>query len=254
MEGGCESIHDLPDDVELSRIADRQRRAVQSGETVIAPGLRKALARLQHPIAYLDFETIALPIPIWPGCRPYDAVPVQFSCHVEDASGTLRHHEWLAQGPGDPRPALAEALVQALRDAKTIVAYNAPFELGCIQDLRATVPELDAPLQRAQRRMVDLLPIVRNHVYHPAFGGSFSLKRVVPALVPELSYDGLAIRDGGAATMALEQLLLRGAETAEARAALLAYCGLDTLAMVEIVARLRRMVQGATRFGWKRRA
>ncbi len=250
LDEGLETIHDLPDDLDLGDIADRQRRAVQTGKLIVERGLKKALAQLEHPIAYLDFETVGLPIPVWPGCRPYDAVPVQFSCHVEQADGTLHHHEWLADGPGDPRPALAEALVRAVRGAKTIVAYNAGFEIGCIQDLREAVPELDAQLGRVVRRVRDLLPIVREHVYHPGFGGSFGLKAVLPALVPELSYEGLAVADGGTATVELERLLFRGSEMTkqervELRAGLLEYCRLDTLAMVRIVDGLRRL-EGAT--------
>ena len=183
---------------------------------------------------------------------------MQFSCHVEDANGALRHHEWIAEGAGDPRPALAEALVRALRGAKTILAYNAGFELGCIADLREAVPELGAALQGVARRVRDLLPIVREHVYHPDFGGGFGLKRVLPPLVPDLSYDDLAIQDGGSATVELERLLLGGAEMKKAeraalREALLAYCRLDTLAMVKIVARLRALAETRGRGSARRR-
>jgi predicted RecB family nuclease len=244
LDAGIESIHDLPDDLELGPIPDRQRRAVQEGRLIVEPGLKEALAQLDPPVAYLDFETIALPIPAWDGCHPYDSVPVQFSCHVEDAAGTLRHQEWLADGAGDPRPALAEALVRALRGAKTIVAYNAGFELGCIQDLRVEVRDFDGELARAQRRVVDLLPIVREHVYHPDFGGSFSLKHVAPALVPSLRYDDLAISNGEVASVELERLLFRGdqmqsRERETLRRALLEYCRVDTLALVQVVERLR---------------
>ena len=127
LEDGYESIHDLPDDVELSDIADRQRRAVQSGEIVVEPGLCDALAQLEGPLAYLDFETVSLPIPVWQGCSPYDSLPVQFSCHIENRLGGFDHHEWLADGPDDPREALARALIHAVRSANTIVAYNASF-------------------------------------------------------------------------------------------------------------------------------
>jgi len=249
LDEGIETIHDLPDDLELGPIPERQRRAVQGGRVVVERGLKRALSKLEPPIAYLDFETVALPIPIWDGCAPYDAVPVQFSCHVEDASGHLRHHEWLAEGADDPRPALAEALARALRGAKTVVAYNAGFESGCIQGLREAAPELDKELARAQRRLRDLLPLVRDHVYHPDFRGSFSLKRVAPALVPDLHYDDLAIADGELASVELERLLVRGssmtpAERRELRRALLEYCKVDTLAMVRVVERLRGLRGG----------
>ena len=105
-------------------------------------------------------------------------------------------------------------------------------------------------LRRIADRLVDLLPIVRNHVYHPDFGGSFSLKSVLPALVPDLRYDALAIRDGETASLELERLLFRGAELtlealAELRANLLRYCQLDTLGLVKLLDRLRRLAQGA---------
>lgn len=249
---GFESIHDLPDDLELGGIADRQRRAVQQGSVVVEPSLGEALAELEHPIAYLDFETIGLPIPIWPGCRPYDAVPVQFSSHTERADGSLEHHEWLAEGRDDPRPGLAAALIRAVSGAKTVLAYNAGFELERIKAMRVAMPHLARQLGSIERRVRDLLPIVREHVYHPDFGGSFSLKCVLPALVPDLGYDDLEIQDGGTATVELERLLLHGSELtrperAKRRAALLEYCRLDTLAMVRIVASLRGLTSPSPR-------
>ena len=244
VEGGYESIHDLPDDVELSAIADRQRRAVQSGQMVVETRLRDALAQFDGPLAYLDFETVALPIPVWQGCRPYETVAVQLSCHIDNACGALDHHEWLTEGPGDPREALAEALIRAVRGAKTIVAYNAGFEIARIHELADALPHLASSLSAVAARVRDLLPVVRNHVYHPDFGGGFGLKRVLPALVPELSHAQLEIQDGGVATAELERLLLGGdempdSERAKLRSALLAYCRLDTLALVKIVERLR---------------
>ena len=121
----------------------------------------------------------------------------------------MTHHEWLAEGPGDPRPALAERLVAACRGARTVVAYNAPFERSCLEQLADAVPRLSSPLAAIAARLDDLLPVVRNYVYHPDFGGSFSLKRVLPALVLKLRYDGLAIADGQSASLRLIQLLFQ---------------------------------------------
>lgn len=146
----------------------------------------------------------------WEGCHPYDSVPVQFSCHVQGADGRVTHHEWLTDGPEDPRPALAERLVQACESAHTVVAYNAGFERGCIEQMAEVLPALATPLHSIVDRLADLLPIVRNHVYHPDFGGSFGLKTVLPALVPELGYDTLAISDGAKASVGLERLLFQG--------------------------------------------
>jgi hypothetical protein len=246
LADGVESIGDIPEDTALSAAQARQVRAVKGGEIVVEPELGEALALLKPPVAYLDFETINPAIPAWEGCGPYMAVPVQMSCHVVGARGATVHHEWLADGPGDPRPGMAEAVVRACADAATVVAYNAPFERRCLEHLAAHVPALRTPLLAAAGKLVDLLPIVRDHVYHPDFNGSFSMKAVGPALVPEISYDELEIGEGGAASAALEGLLLGDAPLSPAerealRGHLLVYCAQDTLAMVKLVERLRAL-------------
>ena len=192
-------------------------------------------------------------IPVWPGCRPFDAVPVQFSFFLDRGHGEPEHHEWLAGGPDDPRPALAERLVSACAGAEAIVAYNAGFERQCVRALAEVVPSLSEPLLRLEAKLVDLLPVVRNFVYHPAFHGSFSLKSVLPALVPALTYADLAIADGDTASVHLERMLLgekQGRGTAQLdlferhsplRADLLAYCKRDTWAMVRLLGRLREL-------------
>jgi len=243
-EQGYRTIFDLPEDLPLGGAADRQRRAVQAGRVIVEPGLADALAAFVPPIAFLDFETVSLAIPVWNGCHPYDQVPVQFSCHVQDAAGGMTRHAWLAEGSGDPRPTLAERLIAACEGARTIVAYNAPFERNCIRQLADAVPHLAAQLESSAERLVDLFPVVRNHVYHPDFGGSFSLKRVVPALVPEARYDGLAISEGETASLELARLLFHGDVMAPAakerlRRELLEYCHLDTWGLVKLLECLR---------------
>lgn len=246
-EQGYQTIYDLPEDVPLGKIADRQRRAVQEGRIVVEPTLASALDAFVPPIAFLDFETVGLAVPVWKGCHPYDAVPAQFSCHVQDGDGLITHHEWLADGPGDPRPTLAERLIGACEAARTVVAYNTGFERGRIEEMAEALPDLEAPLRSIVSRLVDLLPVIRNHVYHPDFGGSFSLKRVLPALVPGLGYEDLAINEGGMASLALERLLFQGAEITESvkeelRRQLLRYCGRDTWGLVMLLSRLRELV------------
>jgi predicted RecB family nuclease len=238
-EEGYHTIHDLPEDVVLRAIADRQRRAVQAGRVIVEPGLVPALEAFVTPIAFLDFETVGLAVPVWNGCHPYDAVPVQFSCHVVQPDGDVTHHAWLAEGPEDPRPALSERLVAACEGARTVVAYNAPFERRCLKQLADAVPGLATPLHEIAARLIDLLPVMRNHIYHPDFGGSFSLKNVLPALVPELSYDGLAIADGQSASLELVRLLFHGdglepEAREQVRCDLLRYCHQDTWGLVKL--------------------
>ena len=244
---GFATIYDLPSELELSVIHARQVKAVQSGRMVVEPTLTKALAQFRSPLAFLDFETVSLAIPRWPGCRPWQQVPVQFSVHAEARGGGFVHHQWIADGPDDPRPALAEALVAACAGARKVVAYYASFERECLRQLREVVPRLAKELERVERRLVDLLPTIRNHVYHPDFGGRFSIKQTLPALVPGLSYADLQVQDGEIATVQLQRLMLQGAELSEGeraalREALLRYCERDTWAMVKLLEKLRTLV------------
>ncbi len=242
---GIASMTEIPADwPKLSSVQARQVLSARTGEVVVEETLGEALAVLKAPVAFLDFETIAPAIPVWKGCGPYMAVPVQLSCHVVGARGATAHHEHLADGPGDPRPAIAAAVVRACAGAETVVAYNAGFERRCLEHLAANVPSQRAALRAVAKRLVDLLPLVRNHVYHPGFGGSFSMKAVAPALVRGLDYSELEIGEGGTASTVLEGLLLNGAalsaaERKKLRKQLLEYCALDTLAMVKVVERLR---------------
>ena len=244
---GFATIHDLPNDLELGLIHARQVKAVQSGRLVVEPKLKTALAEFKAPLAFLDFETVSLAIPRWEGCRPWEMVPVQFSCHVEQRGGGFAHHQWIAEGPDDPRPRIAAALVRACAGARRIVAYYASFERDCVTRLAAAVPELAPELQVIAAKLIDLLPVVRNHVYHPDFGGSFSIKRVLPPLVPGLSYDDLEVSEGELASVELQRLMLKGAELvprerARLRTALLKYCARDSWAMVKLLERLRGLV------------
>jgi predicted RecB family nuclease len=237
---GIETIERLPRGFAKADVVKRQIKSVRANKLVVERGLRRALRALRRPIAFLDFETVTLAVPAWEGCRPYDQVPVQLSCHVLDKSGDLQHHEWLAEGSEDPRRAFARALVAACDGAATVVAYSAGFEGGRVRELGAAVPEMAGELAAIDERLVDLLPIVRDHVYHPAFHGSFSLKSVLPALVPGFGYEDLTIKDGSTAATALEHVLFgaNDVERATLRQELLRYCERDTMAMVKLHARL----------------
>jgi len=240
---GLVTIQDLPADLELTSIAERQRRAVQENRLIVETSLRDALAAVTYPCAVLDFETVQLAIPVWNGCRPYEQVPVQFSCHVVTGQDDTTHHAWLADGAGDPRPEIAARVVEACRGASVVVAYNASFERAILGQLAEAVPEQAAALADIEARLVDALALVRDNVYHPDFGGSFSLKAVLPALVPGMGYDGLEIANGGLASLKLRRLMFDSdvppAERERTREALRQYCAVDTLGVVRLLERLR---------------
>ena len=243
---GYHTLHDLPGDLKLTPVQARQVRSVKAGALVLEEPLGEALAPFEAPLAFLDFETVSPAIPVWDRCRPWDRVPVQFSVHLQQAGGGYAHYEWLTEGPNDPRPEQAERLVAACAGAQAIVAYNSSFERDCIRLMTDAAPGFARELGLLELKLVDLLPVVRNHVYHPKFRGSFSLKSVLPALVPDLSYDDLEIKDGAAATLALWRLVFEPdyfgrRERARMRQALLAYCERDSWATVKLLERLRAL-------------
>jgi len=242
---GVESIRDIPDDFPLN---ERQRRAamcVQTGQPWFSPDLSKELGALKYPLCFMDFETINPAIPRFAGMRPYDQLPFQWSVHVLREPGTeLEHFEFLAVGTNDPRREFIASLCSVLGKSGSIVVYNQQFESQRLSELAAWLPEFAGRIKKIQHRLWDLLPVVRNHVYHPAFAGSFSLKAVLPALVPEMTYEGMLVAGGQDAGLAWESLVRGGLDQSERdriRRALLAYCGQDTLAMVRLLERLRQI-------------
>jgi hypothetical protein len=175
-------------------------------------------------------------VPVFPGTRPFEQVPFQWSNHVLAADGALTHREFLHDADADPRLAFAESLLAATADAAALVVYSS-FEGDVLAALAEQLPHLAEALLDRRARIVDLLPIVRDHCAHPALRGSFSIKSVLPAFVPALGYDDLAIRDGLTASLSHAILVdpaLDPGRRAELRAQLLAYCRRDTEAMVAL--------------------
>ena len=187
----------------------------------------------------MDFETVNPAIPRFSGMRPYDHLPFQWSVHVQKQSGAAPEHlEFLATDSSDPRRTFSSSLCEALGELGSIVVYNQQFESQRLWELAGWLPEYTQRIRDIQGRLWDLLPVVRNHVYHPAFGGSFSLKAVLPALVPEMTYEGMEVPNGRAAGLAWETMIggtMGEAERQAKRRALLDYCGQDTLALVRLL-------------------
>ena len=181
--------------------------------------------------------------------HPYDHIPYQWSVHVQRQPGAApEHFEFLANDPSDPRQAFASGLCDVLGDRGSIVVYHQQFESTRLSELASWLPEFLKRIDKIQRRLWDLLPIVRNHVYHPAFGGSYSLKSVLPALVPQMTYEGMEVADGQAAGLVWKRFIsdeCSEVERQQNRKALLEYCCQDTLGMVKLVEQIRQQVSEA---------
>jgi predicted RecB family nuclease len=238
-DDGIESMRDIPPDFPLTPGQERVVDAMVSGVESISDELADALTPLGLPTAYLDFETFSPAIPIYAGTSPYQRIPFQWSLHHDDGAGDVRHFEFLADGDVDPRRDFAETLLQAAgRTNGPIIVYSS-FEASVLRDLAGFFPDLAARLFALIDRFSDLLPIIRSHVSHPEFLGSYSIKAVAPALVPGFTYEDLDdVADGNDASAAVYRIAsdrsLSSEERNRYRRALLTYCGRDTLALMYV--------------------
>ena len=232
----------------LSRIQRMQVEAeqLQLPTHIDKLGIKAFLDTLSYPLYFLDFETFQTCVPIYDGTKPYQQVPFQYSLHyIEGPECELKHKEFLADENSDPRRAIAERLVEDIPQNVCVLAYNKAFECTRIKELAETFPDLSEKLLNIRDNIRALLDVFRDgFVYDRAMGGSLSIKSVLPALFPDnpdLNYHNLNdVHNGGEAMAAF--LSLRGMEKNERdnlRASLLAYCKLDTLAMVLLWQRLR---------------
>ncbi|MCX5809971.1 MAG: DUF2779 domain-containing protein [Proteobacteria bacterium] len=238
-------------DVPIHMLSANQRLQVEATlekKIVISKkSIQDFLDSLWYPLYFLDFETFSTPIPLFDGTRPYQQIPYQYSLHIlESEDSKLKHHEYLAPPGVDPRKELAVKLLSEIPDDACVIAYVAGFEKGILKNLAECFPEFEAKIERIIENMADLaLPFQKRYLYHWRFNGSYSLKAVLPALIPSLTYDNMEIRNGDMAMQAYTKMQVSHdqAEIGRIRKALLEYCRLDTLAMVRIVENLKEVIE-----------
>ena len=206
--------------------------------------LKDFLDTLKYPIYHLDFETFQQAIPEWDDLSPYMQIPFQFSLHIEYENGKLEHKEFLAKQGEDPRYNLAKHLIENIPDNVTVLTYNMSFEKGVIKKLAEKFTEFNLQLMKIHDNIHDLMiPFQKKYYYTPEMKGSYSIKNVLPALVPDMKneYKDLKYVNNGSDAMQVYAKLsdLKDEKEIENyRNALLEYCKLDTLAMVKILRKL----------------
>lgn len=246
LESGIESIRDIPADYSLTAIQERAQTCVKKNRPCFAPGLVKSINRLKTPIYFMDFETANPAVPRYKKMSPYDHIPFQWSVHkLEKRTGRLSHYEFIHAEKNDPRERFIESLLAVLEKNRRapILVYYQSFESGRLQDIARWFPQYAKRIEAVQKRLCDMWEIVKKDVYHPAFCGSFSIKKVLPALVKKMSYEGMTVANGMEAAVSYRKLTdndLTPEERRERITALLEYCCQDTLAMVKLFGRLQK--------------
>ncbi|MGD9970160.1 MAG: DUF2779 domain-containing protein [Sulfuricurvum sp.] len=246
---GIVRIEDIPDAYKMTPTQSQKVENWKAQRTHIdRHAIREFLSTLTYPIYHLDFETFQQVIPQWSGIKPYQQIPFQYSLHIEYADGTLEHREFLAPEGEDPRHLLALQLIRDIPTDVTVLAYNMSFEKGVIEKLAQSFPDLAEPLRAVHANLRDLMvPFQKGYYSAPAMMGSYSIKYVLPALVPQMeeAYRKLeGVHNGGEAMNAYANLSsLEPQERENIRRALRAYCRLDTLAMVKVHQKLREVTE-----------
>jgi hypothetical protein len=240
VQAGILSITDVPEDLKLSPKQANQVRAAKTGQAKIErEEIAAFLDAIRYPVSFLDYETFAAAIPRFRGFSPFAHIPFQFSLDIVPGPGAdFVHKEFLHPAPDNPdRPFLA-ALREALPGSGSIIVWNQSFERGINDKLAERNPSDAEWLADIDARIVDLMEVFDAQAYvHPGFRGRTSIKSVLPVLVPGFSYKDLAIQEGGTASARWNEVVTGrvGPDEAERISAdLLAYCGLDSRAMVEI--------------------
>lgn len=238
---GILHLEDIPESFKLSENQSWQVNAQKENTSIVEKeAIQEFLATFTSPLYFLDFETFQQAIPQFDQLKPYEQIPFQYSLHiVENDEETLLHKEFLGKEGEDPRRPLAEKLVQDIPQDVTTVAYNMSFEKMVLRQLANLFPDLEEHLLGIHDGMVDLMiPFHKKWYYTNAMQGSYSIKYVLPALLPNdprLDYKQLAIQNGSMAMTIYEKLhTFPKEDIQQIRKNLLAYCHLDTLAMVRI--------------------
>lgn len=243
---GFGTIDRIPQDHKvLTESRKNIHEATVTGKPYISSELGAALSELRFPAAFIDYETFAPAIPIYPGTRPYQSLCFQWSAHLmATAASEPTHREFLAEGSTDPRAEFCETLWDAIKDYRSIVHYS-DFEINQVKWMaEAEIPYAAELYEHLLANTFDLYKIVKDYVCYAEFLGRTSIKVVLPVLVPSLSYKELEIGDGGAASAAyfrIATLETSEGERTKLQDALLAYCKQDTLAMVEIWKALQQL-------------
>ena len=243
---GVINIEAIPADYPLKKATELQVECIKSNRPHInKEAVKGFLEKLMYPLHFLDFESFMPAIPLFEGCKPYEHIPFQYSLHIQQNDNSIiEHREYLAQ-PGDPRKEFINCLLENILPEGNIMVYSAAFERAILNNLKIQFPEHSKKIDSILSRIKDLMDVFENRwYYHPAMKGSYSIKNILPALVPELTYQNLQINSGNIAMTVFESLQNENNlhKIMDHREALLEYCKMDTWAMVKIVEKLRGFV------------
>ncbi len=255
ISAGITSIGEIDDPSVLGKSTRRYLRArANGGRTFEKDALDRFLSEITYPVYYFDYETSQSLLPPWNGTRPYQQVPFQYSLHIQrEPSGAFEHREYLHRDERNPMPALLARLREDVGDAGSVLVWYEAFEKTRNTEMATAFPEYADFLYDMNARVIDLMkPFSDEIINDPAFEGSTSIKKVLPVLLPELSYADLDIQEGASASRLWKDVTLanpKAPERDKVYADLVEYCTRDTWAMVAIHGSLQAMLEASRSYG-----
>jgi hypothetical protein len=238
---GLFDLKDIDEEIKLKPIDANIKDATLKNKVYMSKEhIKHFLNTIKYPIYHFDFETFSTAVPKFDESSPYQNIPFQYSLHVEQKTGKIKHFEYLATGDEDPRIKLLEQLKDEIGTKGSILTYNQSFEINVFRNLADDFPEHKVWIDNVLNRIQDLATPFKNfHYYNPKQEGRWSIKKVLPALT-KLSYDDMDIGNGGDASALyyFSHIKKEIQGKKKIREDLLKYCELDTWAMVEILKRL----------------
>lgn len=233
-------IHNIPDSFKLSSKQALQVKATKLGKAIIDQyAVRRDIEELIYPIYFLDYETYSWAIPRYNGHSVYQNVVFQYSLHVKRSNvSPLEHYEYISITTEDPMKSVPSELQKVIGKSGSILTWNKSFEMGRNREMGQIYPEWEDFFIMVNSRVKDLGDIFSKQMYvDPKFKGSWSIKKVLPVICPELTYKNMQVGNGTEAMVTWEDIVY-GNKTKEEKdtmkSALLKYCELDTYAMVRI--------------------
>ena len=234
---GVEKIEDVPDNFELNELQQTVKNCIITNKTYVSKDLKAELEKITYPVYYLDFESITTALPLYGGIPPHGQIITQFSAHKRaEPKASLEHFEYIADETKNCAEIIAKRLIELFGNSGTIMAYSNSEKILILR-LAREFPHIAEQLTSIANRITDLEIILRKNYYDVNFHGRTSIKKILPAIAPEMTYDNLEIGEGasaGAEFAFIAMGLYDKEKAAATKAHLLEYCAKDSLALAKI--------------------
>src|ERR1700730_8885355 len=249
VDAGIFALEDIPNDLKLTKGQSNQLRAYRTGKTIVdKEAIAKELGELTFPLHFIDYETFASALPLFSDYSPYDQIPLQYSVHIVGSPDEEPiHRDFLHVERSDPTGSFLDSIPEHVGSFGSVIAWNKAFECHVNDTIGRRFLAAREYVIELNDRFYDLMDIFSKQSFvHRDLLGSFSIKKVLPVLAPELSYSNLGIQDGAMASLTWSRMIsgeIDEQECGRLRANLRDYCALDSYGMYAIWTALTKLIE-----------